>query len=602
MSTKLTKEEFTAKYLKEGIPYQNLIRKRLLALGVKENKCDNCGITEWLGSPIQIQVHHINGNRNDNRLENLQMLCPNCHAQTENFQRKNTHVYEPKDKVCINCGKVFIARGDYQRFCSSECSRNYNYMHQREYKSPYSKEFMLELCQKYNTLDEIGFVIHKTRDTVKRNLIQHGLFEDFIRKRDSKNTPVLQYNADGTFIKEWPGITDAQNTLNIHHIGLVCKGKRKSAGGFIWKYKDCSSAFSNIQENTNIEHSSPVTSTILQYDLSGSFIKEFGTVEEASETTNTNRTSIVLCMQDKCKQANNYVWRYKDGEIIQNIDVGDIDYVSRTPVLMYNIQGEVLAEFQSIKEAAKSTGIGYSNICQCLRGDTQSAGGYVWRYKDYTKKPLSPDITNRPIPDKLFQSKVRVLQYTLGGRFIKEHESVAEASRATNTLGSTIQKCIDGKCDRAGSFIWKRKEQNAIPLLIPPYTPRPKRAKAILQYDKHGNLVKEFQTMEEVLKVYDISRGTLMKCLSNEKKSYKGFVWRSKEDSTPQTIDVSEVVFDSKWSAPVVKCDLLGNVLEEYPSVLAASKETGISRTHINNSISGHCRQIDNYVWKYKQY
>ena len=48
-------------------------------------KCENCDNTEWLNQPIPLQVHHINGEHNDNRLNNLAMLCPNCHALTDSY-------------------------------------------------------------------------------------------------------------------------------------------------------------------------------------------------------------------------------------------------------------------------------------------------------------------------------------------------------------------------------------------------------------------------------------------------------------------------------------------------------------------------------------
>lgn len=64
------------------------LKERLLKEGLKEYKCECCGNTEWMGQPIPLQLHHINGINNDNRLLNLQMLCPNCHAQTENFASK----------------------------------------------------------------------------------------------------------------------------------------------------------------------------------------------------------------------------------------------------------------------------------------------------------------------------------------------------------------------------------------------------------------------------------------------------------------------------------------------------------------------------------
>ena len=70
--------------------YQTLkLKKRLIREGIKENKCEICGITEWNELPISMQLDHIDGNSRNHRLNNLRMLCPNCHSQTDTYCGKN---------------------------------------------------------------------------------------------------------------------------------------------------------------------------------------------------------------------------------------------------------------------------------------------------------------------------------------------------------------------------------------------------------------------------------------------------------------------------------------------------------------------------------
>jgi 5-methylcytosine-specific restriction endonuclease McrA len=61
------------------------LKQRLLDAGLKENRCERCGITEWRGKPLNMELHHVNGDGSDNHLENLQLLCGNCHSQTDNW-------------------------------------------------------------------------------------------------------------------------------------------------------------------------------------------------------------------------------------------------------------------------------------------------------------------------------------------------------------------------------------------------------------------------------------------------------------------------------------------------------------------------------------
>ena len=75
------------------------LKQRLLAEGVKENRCEQCGLTAWNGEPVNIQLHHRNGKGKDNRLETIIFLCANCHAQTPNWGGRNRNRHRGLEPV-----------------------------------------------------------------------------------------------------------------------------------------------------------------------------------------------------------------------------------------------------------------------------------------------------------------------------------------------------------------------------------------------------------------------------------------------------------------------------------------------------------------------
>lgn len=70
----------------------NNLRIKLLKEGIKEARCESCDLVEWMGNPIPLELDHINGISNDHRIENLRILCPNCHALTPTWRGRNKKV------------------------------------------------------------------------------------------------------------------------------------------------------------------------------------------------------------------------------------------------------------------------------------------------------------------------------------------------------------------------------------------------------------------------------------------------------------------------------------------------------------------------------
>lgn len=65
------------------------VKKRLISAGLLTLECTRCKLKDWLGEPLSLELHHINGVKNDHHLENLQLLCPNCHSQTSTYGGRN---------------------------------------------------------------------------------------------------------------------------------------------------------------------------------------------------------------------------------------------------------------------------------------------------------------------------------------------------------------------------------------------------------------------------------------------------------------------------------------------------------------------------------
>jgi transposase len=68
---------------------RNHLKQRLDQAGLLSDVCEGCGLSEWRGRPLTLQLHHLNGDAMDHRVENLTLLCPNCHTQTDNWGGRN---------------------------------------------------------------------------------------------------------------------------------------------------------------------------------------------------------------------------------------------------------------------------------------------------------------------------------------------------------------------------------------------------------------------------------------------------------------------------------------------------------------------------------
>ena len=186
------------------------LKNTLFKNNLTSKKCECCGLTEWNGNPIPLELHHTNGVNTDNRIENLEVMCPNCHAGTENYRGKKckagsalaemrdveyrkvkelghgnadenlepipTEVGEcaenrhgkPKSKICPNCKTLFFGRNKY---CSEEC---YNAIRKNNRPNVFE---LLEKFKELKTFVKVGEYYNVSDNAVKKWCTTYGILD-----------------------------------------------------------------------------------------------------------------------------------------------------------------------------------------------------------------------------------------------------------------------------------------------------------------------------------------------------------------------------------------------------------------------------------------
>lgn len=254
--------------LKEGVNFNSwALKNRLIEEGIKEDKCELCGQgNEWNGMPLSLQLHHINGKHDDNRLDNLQILCPNCHTQTETFCKRKSEKEvlakplrikrneERHKAICPQCGKEFLQYRNlrHQKFCSKACYTEFTRTYGNtddSIKKPI-EDSLREAMPKAVSMTDLAKILGWARTTTKARLADTGLYEEFkaqlaakgLSGREKTGIPVIQMDKDGNTIAEYSSIKEASAATGAAESSIrnCCKGmpKYKTALGFKWRYAD----------------------------------------------------------------------------------------------------------------------------------------------------------------------------------------------------------------------------------------------------------------------------------------------------------------------------------------------------------------------------
>lgn len=125
----------------------------------------------------------------------------------------------------------------------------------------------------------------------------------------------------------------------------------------------------------------PNAKYVLQYSLDGKFIKRYGAISEACREVGGNHSNIIACATGKVKQAYGYIWAYDEESAKKKVEENN-DYVNpkSKAIVQYDLDGNIIKQFQSITEASEYLNASSGTICMALNGRRKTAYGYKWKY------------------------------------------------------------------------------------------------------------------------------------------------------------------------------------------------------------------------------
>jgi len=158
-----------AEWLVEGsVITSTRLKRRLYAAGLKTPVCELCGQgEEWQGRRMSLILDHVNGVRDDNRLENLRIVCPNCNATLDTHCGRGSRILR-EDRSCGICGQAFTPNFDAQRYCSRLCGSRSGLGQPRRVERPPVERLLAEI-------DAEGYVAVGRRYGVSDNAIRKWL-------------------------------------------------------------------------------------------------------------------------------------------------------------------------------------------------------------------------------------------------------------------------------------------------------------------------------------------------------------------------------------------------------------------------------------------
>lgn len=193
---------------------RNVLRRCILRDNLLPYKCAICGLTEWNGKTLSLELDHINGKNNDNRLENLRFLCPNCHSQTSTYGSRNQQINYSASDYDIPDDVHKLIYDTYDKYRSvktvssilgikrSVVTRVVNETGQKHS----NQKFVIRYDENHKEIKRYGSLVEAAKDLISNNEVK--------TKKVKTCTRTISRNKNNFWLNSYWAILDGSGIIN----------------------------------------------------------------------------------------------------------------------------------------------------------------------------------------------------------------------------------------------------------------------------------------------------------------------------------------------------------------------------------------------------
>lgn len=324
--------------------------------------------------------------------------------------------------------------------------------------------------------------------------------------------------------RKWLEVLEDEDTKNAYNLSLkealdmeenlITTCRKKYGKENVYNISDGGEGITGVREKV-----------VLQFSPTGNFLNRYDSIKVASIETNISYGSISNCCNHKSKSAGGYLWKFLDD--IAELFIPKKIIKMNTEILQYDLNGNYIATYPSIKSASLILGISNSQISLACKNENILAGGYQW-------KKINSDKKIKPI-DKINYHKRKVYKYDLNGNYIDTYDTITEAEKDSGA--SAIWNCCNNLQIQSGGYIWLY-DKSDLPLHLEKirnkvYTHQLK----VYKYDLKGNLLAKYNSVKSCARTNNVDKSAISSCCNGHTAICNGYIYLHEDEDYKEKLN-----------------------------------------------------------------